>query len=215
MASFDDTVPPLYKDRFERDRIDDLATFYSIIKATEHLERAYMKDNIDDSEYSTECSKLIGKFKNMEKTLVDGKIIVSAASFMNEYSIDCRKAKECLLTRGVPMTTLYRTPVGDSDAGAAIAETTSAIITCLDLLNLGNHAVDEVQPGLRDVMDSITKVPRLPAEFPGLEKMRYWLETLNSMRAAESVNEEQVRQLIFDLNAVYSAFMDWLKKKGR
>lgn len=43
------TVPPLYSDRFERDRLDDLANFYSIIKATEHLERAYMKDAIEDS----------------------------------------------------------------------------------------------------------------------------------------------------------------------
>lgn len=49
---------------------------------------------------------------------------------------NCRAAKECLLTRGVPLTTLYRAPVGDGDAGAAIAETTSAIITCLDGLNM-------------------------------------------------------------------------------
>jgi len=31
---------------------------------------------------------------------------------MEEYHLEGhRKAKECLLTRGVPMTTLYRTPV--------------------------------------------------------------------------------------------------------
>jgi hypothetical protein len=31
---------------------------------------------------------------------------------MEEYHLEgCRKARECLLTRGVPMTTLYRTPV--------------------------------------------------------------------------------------------------------
>lgn len=33
------SVPPLFHDRIERDRLEDLATFYSIIKATEHLER--------------------------------------------------------------------------------------------------------------------------------------------------------------------------------
>mmetsp|Transcript_27478 Transcript_27478/g.56340 ORF Transcript_27478/g.56340 Transcript_27478/m.56340 type:complete len:167 (+) Transcript_27478:181-681(+) len=144
-AASDEVVPPLFESRFERDKLDDLAELYSIIKTTEYLERAYMKDAIEDAEYTTECSKLIGKFKNLEKTLISGNIIPSAEAFMEEYHLEGhRKAKECLLTRGVPMTTLYRTPVGDNDAGAAIAETTEAIITALDGLELGNSAVDEV-----------------------------------------------------------------------
>jgi len=110
---------------------------------------------------------------------------------------------------------LRRGTQGDNDAGAAIAETTEAIITALDGLELGNSAVDEVQPLVRDVMDSLTKVPHLPAAFPGLGTMREWLEVLNAMRAAEAVDEERVRQLVFDLKSVYSAFVDWLKKKGR
>lgn len=43
------------------------------------------------------------------------------------------------------------------------------------------------------------KVPHLPAAFPGLVTMREWLEALNAMRAAEAVDEERVRQLVFDL----------------
>jgi ESCRT-I complex subunit VPS28 len=153
-------VPPLFEDRQERDRQDDLATFYSIIKATELLERAYMNDSVGDEEYTAECSKLIGKFKNMERTLIAGNIIASTEAFMTRYHLaDCRKARECLLTRGVPLTVLYRhAPSDASGAGAAIAETTSALITCLDGLNLGNHAVDEVQPALKDVLDCLNKV---------------------------------------------------------
>lgn len=84
-------------------------------------------------------------------------------------------------------------------------------------------------------MDCITKVPNLPAEFPGLDQLKSWLvfahvhfkcfsncaeflprlEKLNGQRAAETVDGEQVRQLIFDLNAIYSAFMDWLKRRNR
>jgi len=110
----------------------------------------------------------------MEKTLIEGNIITSAELFMDEYQMDVRKAKECLLTRGVPVTTLYSKPVNDNDAGAMIAETTSAIITCLDSLNLGNHAVDDVHPQLKDVVDSITKVPHLPHDFPELISLRQW-----------------------------------------
>ena len=146
MAILPPAVPPLFGDRQERDRLDDLATFYSIIKATELLERGYMNDHVSDAEYTAECAKLIGKFKNMERTLIAGKLIVSTEAFMAQYHLlECRKAAECLLTRGVPVTSLYRqAPLDTSGSGAAIAETTSALITCLDGLNLGNHAVDEV-----------------------------------------------------------------------
>lgn len=133
-------VPPLFTERKERDRLDECANFFSLIKAMEHLERAYMRDAIDSTEYTNECSKIIGKFKTTERSLIAGKIIISTEDFMKTYNLeDCRAAKECLLIRGVPMTVLYRAPVGEHDAGAAIAETTETIITCLDSLNLGNH----------------------------------------------------------------------------
>jgi len=35
------------------------------------------------------------------------------------------------------------------------------------------------------------------------------------MRAADSIDEDGVRQLVFDLNAVYGAFMEWLKKGNK
>jgi ESCRT-I complex subunit VPS28 len=181
----------------------------------EHLERAYMNDAIEAAAYSAECSKLIGKFKSMENSLVAGSVIVSAEAFMVEYHmLDCRKAREVLLIAGVPSTTFNRQPVGDADAGAAILRTTEAIITCLDGLSLGNVAVDEVQPAVKDVMDAITKVPHLPADFPSLPATQRWLEALNAMRAAETVDEASVRQLIFDVNALYAAFKSWVEKRG-
>jgi hypothetical protein len=45
-----DYVPPLYSDRYERGRLDDLATFFSIIKATEYLERAFINNAVKESE---------------------------------------------------------------------------------------------------------------------------------------------------------------------
>jgi len=208
-------VPPLYVDRFERDRMDDMANFYSLIKSTEHLERAYMNDAVPDAAYTAQCSKLIGMFKNLEKSLVAGKVIESAEAFMAEYHMqDCRKARECLLVRGVPVTTTTRAPVSEADAGAAILRTTEAIITCLDGLGLGNTAVDEVQPAVKEVMDALSKVPHLPADFPGLQATQRWLEALNSMRAAEAVDDDSVRQLTFDLTSLYAAFKGWVEKRG-
>ncbi len=164
-------------------------------------------------------------------------------AFMEQYHLECRAGRECLLTRGVPVTTLYRTPATEGDAGAAIAETTSAIITCLDRLELGDHAVDQVQPALKEVSESLAKVPHLPADFPALLCLHKWsvlptlppfpppappqslssgalnpalthvrLLELNAMRAAATVDADSIRQLTFDLNALYTSFIDFLRR---
>jgi hypothetical protein len=49
-TTMNDYVPPLYSDRYERGRLDDLATFFSIIKATEYLERAFINNAVKESE---------------------------------------------------------------------------------------------------------------------------------------------------------------------
>ena len=51
-----------------------------------------MNDAVEDAEYTAECSKLIGKFKSLERTLVAGKVVESAEQFMDQYHMhDCRK----------------------------------------------------------------------------------------------------------------------------
>ena len=207
-------VPALFNSAAERRKYDDLADFFSIIKATEHLERAYMKDAIEEDEYTRECSKLIGHFKNLERQLLSATIITSTDAFIAQYRMDARMARECLLERGCPITTLFPGARPAADSGAAIAETTTALITAVDALQLDYGSMDDLHPLLSDVSKSINKVPYLPAGFPGLDKLQQWLAKLNDMRAAERLDDDEVRQLKFDLESLYKSFMDWLKKKG-
>ena len=44
------SVPPLYSSTKDRRILDDLADLYSIIKTTEHLEKAYARDLIGGDE---------------------------------------------------------------------------------------------------------------------------------------------------------------------
>jgi hypothetical protein len=54
-----------------------------------------------------------------------------------------------------------------------------------------------VQPALKDVLDSLNKVPLLPANFGGRSTLAKWLEELNARRAAESLDDgEQTRTLL-------------------
>ena len=51
----------------------------------------------------------------------------------------------------------------------------------------------------------------LPNDYEGTAKTREWLVTLNSMRAADELSEEQARQLLHDLDTSYSAFFRYLE----
>jgi ESCRT-I complex subunit VPS28 len=67
-------------------------------------------------------------------------------------------------------------------------------------------AMDELQPDLRDLMDTMNRLSILPADFEGKQKVSDWLTSLSSMNASDELNESQVRQLIFDLESSYNAF---------
>jgi ESCRT-I complex subunit VPS28 len=68
----DRTPIELYSSSKERQHYDDLANLFSIITATEHLERAYALDSITQEEYTRECNKLISQFRLAEKAALQG-----------------------------------------------------------------------------------------------------------------------------------------------
>lgn len=55
------------------------------------------------------------------------------------------------------------------------------------------------------------QVDGLPNDYEGIQKTREWLVTLNSMRAADELSEDQARQLLHDLDNSYSAFFRYLE----
>jgi hypothetical protein len=47
------------------------ADLFAILKSTEKLERAYVRDTISAKEYEPLCSKLIGQYKTLYESLRD------------------------------------------------------------------------------------------------------------------------------------------------
>ncbi len=90
----------LFDNNKERNRLEDLADFYAIIKTTESLEAAYSRDATTPDEYADACKRLISQFKTAESALVSGKAIVSAEQFIREFQIDCPRAYERLIVSG-------------------------------------------------------------------------------------------------------------------
>lgn len=76
----------------------------------------------------------------------------------------------------------------------------------MDKLRLEIKAMDELQPDLRDLMDTMNRLSLLGSDFEGKQKVAEWLSTLSNMHASDELSESQVRQLIFDLESSYNAF---------
>ena len=71
--------------------------------------------------------------------------------------------------------------------------------------------MDELHPALSELVDSVSLVPRLPAEHESRSKALHWLTTLHQMKAHEQLDDEQVRQMSFDLDCAYNAFHRFVK----
>lgn len=204
----------LWSDKREREMYDNFAELYAIIKATEKLEKAYVRDVISPQEYEAECQKLIAHFKTLASTLKD--TVPNIERFADTYKMDCPAAINRLVVSGVPATVEHRAASASlaSTSAAIVAECVQNFITAMDSLKLNMVAVDQVHPLLSDLYGSLNKLSILPPDFEGKTKMKEWIGRLAKMAAADELTEQQARQLHFDLESSYNSFMAVLPNAG-
>ncbi|KAI9026838.1 vacuolar protein sorting-associated [Hyaloraphidium curvatum] len=203
----------------ERQRYENMADFYALFVAMEHLEKAYVRDAISHEEYPRTCSKLLAQYKTSLNLLLEssGELVDRfIEGFMRDYKLYTPAALNRFRI-GVPATIEHTVGTHSaSDSSAAhkyIAETVQQFITLMDSLKLNMVAVDQIHPLLSDLMQSLNRIPTLPPDFDGKEKIKNWLITLNRMKASQQLEDDQVRQLLFDLEGAYSAFYRSLSKE--
>ncbi|XP_016460729.1 vacuolar protein sorting-associated protein 28 homolog 2-like [Nicotiana tabacum] len=204
----------LWNDKRERERYDNFGELFAIIKATEKLEKAYVRDIVSPAVYETECLKLIAQFKTLSSTLKDA--VPNIERFHDTYKMDCLAALNRLVTSGVPATVEHRAAASMSavTSAAVVAECVQNFITAMDSLKLNMVAIDQVHPLLSELSSSLNKLSILPVDFEGKTKMREWLSRLSKMGAADELTEQQARQLHFDLESSYNSFMAALPTAG-
>lgn len=199
----------LYESSKERKQYENCADLYTIITATEHLERAYACDAITSQEYTTECNKLISQFKIAEKAAL-GKQKLTTETFMKMYQMDCPRAAERLLHMGVPEP--LRSSDNRGNVAVSVAETVQHFITTMDNVKLERLDVDELQPLLSELLNALVQLPDTPNDnWAPNQKVKEWLAKLNSMRAYERIDEDDGRQLYHDLDSAYLEFTQYLK----
>lgn len=131
---------------------------------------------------------------------------------MNGYAL----AKERLLVQGIPMMVknLEEHQIDNTQyVVMTVQETVQHFITSMDSVKLEQRAVDELQPLLSDLMDSLLRLPETPNDFEPNRKIEKWLSKLNAMRAVEEIDEDDARQLSHDLDSAYADFTRYLRTK--
>lgn len=86
---------------------------------------------------------------------------------------------------------------------------TENFITLLDAIKMGLLSKDVLHPILGDIIQSVNRVT--DKEFENKGKIIQWLITLNQMKAADTLSEDQAREFHFDMDQAYYGFKDVLK----
>ncbi|KAK0544026.1 Vacuolar protein-sorting-associated protein 28 [Tilletia horrida] len=91
-----------------------------------------------------------------------------------------------------------------------VAETTQAFITFLDALKLKLRAKDSLHPLLSELVVCYTRCGEGTGGMneEARAKMLHWLIQLNQMRASDEIDEEQARQLLFEIEGAYQ---EWFR----
>lgn len=202
----------LWKGSKERQKYEFMAELYALIMTIQHLEKAYLRDLIKHDVYEVQCSKLLAKYKTTERSLIADGTIKDLASFIREYRMDC-KAAQLRIQMGVPDRGGPSND-GSQDHTQRVAKATMEFITLLDALKLDTRAVDDLQPLAADLWKTLGQMGGLLGKFDEQTKVESWLKTFSSMRASDELDDDQVRQFMFDLQNCYDVFMAKLKGDG-
>ncbi|XP_065027526.1 vacuolar protein sorting-associated protein 28 homolog 1-like [Musa acuminata AAA Group] len=104
---------------------NNFADLYAIIKTTNKLEKAYVRDLVSSVEYKVVCLKFIAQFCTLHFALYG--TIPSLDHFIETYHLDAPTSINHLLLSSV-LTTIEHRVIGSSSAIASASTTTSPLV---------------------------------------------------------------------------------------
>ncbi|CCG83909.1 protein of unknown function [Taphrina deformans PYCC 5710] len=211
----------LYKSTRERDTYDTLSVIFSILVSLEFLEKAYVRDSVTLELYEERCARLISQY-NSGIAALSGAIEFGSLSELGErYKLSYPLATARLSDgkpAGQPIQIVVPTPpsappVPRGTSAARVAETVQNFITLMDALKLSFRAKDQLHPLLSDLMTSLTEQDEETEdvqELQGKARIVKWLIRINQMKISEEINDEEARELFFEVEALYGEYLKTL-----
>ncbi|KAJ1723869.1 Vacuolar protein-sorting-associated protein 28 [Coemansia erecta] len=193
----------LYNSTAERETYENMAALYAIVMSLECLERAFARDSVTASDYTAECNKLLLQYKTVSQMVVGQPDLLQ---FAQQYRLNCPAAIRRLEV-GIP-STIEHGNAGALSGGNAkhVAKTVQDFITTMDALSMNMTSVDKLHPLLTDLLQSVNAAAFLPTDYKWKASFRDWLIRLNKMKASDELDEEQARQLLFEVEQAYADF---------
>ncbi|KAL0238701.1 hypothetical protein PCE1_004393 [Barthelona sp. PCE] len=195
----------LYDSSQERKDVRQLANIYSLINTLSIVERAYLSDNLPESVYEAESKALLSKISQTKKL---GEVDLN--EFTREWKMNVPAALHRIAV-GVPATIEFGGSSNTMSVAKDAADTTQSYITALDALELEQMDVDQIQPLIRDICVGLNKFPQISQEDTTKKSMVEWLTSLNSRQPGDSLSDNELRQLKFDIDNSYANFHSALK----
>ena len=90
---------------------------------------------------------------------------------------------------------------------------TQKMIGSLDLLELNICEVDQVAPAIIDIQAALNAYPNLHSNNECKVKINRWVEMLKQKNAADRLNDDEIRQLKYDLDSSFMSFKQILDNK--
>ncbi|PWN25231.1 vacuolar protein sorting-associated, partial [Jaminaea rosea] len=215
----------LYTTSASREKWDACANLYSLLVSLDALERAYISSHaVDEQRYAPQCTRLLAQIKTSVKLVTASGAsaggegpppVADVDEFMAVWGLNLPLTSH-RLSLGIPATLEH--PGGGGGGGADraknVAETTQAFITLMDALKLNLRAKDQLHPLLGEAVSCWNRLGGGGGQGSGddsglggrREKLVGWLITLNQLRASDEIDEDQARQMLFDVEGAYQAW---------
>ena len=198
----------------EKHKYVTMSEIFALIKAVDHLERAWQRDSISSKDYERDCWTLIQKYRSIKAT-TDG-VITDMDRFVEEYKIQAPKGYYRLIKAGMPATVEVsgRNSRNDREQMKNAAQCVQNFITLMDSLQLNVKTVEALLPGSIALIETLDKVDAVPRNFEFKEKLRRWVSKMNGMRAVDELSADDSSEFALDLETSYQAFHRCLEQQS-
>ncbi len=191
--------------REEREKLEAMATLFGIIKATDRLEALWANGLVPAEEYTPLCRDLIGQFDLAERQLRASGAIRTVHEFCSEYRVRCVRGMMRLEAKVPATAETVHGSHSDTQTYSLLMDVGVAFVTALDAIEMNQRTREELWTPIQDISSLLLRIPSLSDDFESTSKMRSWLQTLRDMGVTDELDEDQVRQLKFDLQSSYDA----------
>ncbi len=79
-------------------------------------------------------------------------------------------------------------------------------------MSLNLNSCDQVFPAIKDIKMALGNYPNLPSNYTGTAIIDKWANVFEGKKASDELEEEEIRQLKFDLENVMNEFNEVVLK---